>query len=180
MITKEKYDLVVKLLKEGRTNREICKFAKISPNEITPIRKEVFGEGSGTGLKMKDKSICAQVFDLLDKKIPLTKIIVMVDIDPDEAMRLQDKYLIVSKKDRIVELLNDQDMDRIIEIVEFLYANPQQRNEIHESIDLQILNSNLKFERDEIKEEIKSNKIILKYFYNKIRQKQRQLGLEQV
>ena len=33
---KEKYDLIVKLLKEGRTNREICKIVRCSPNEITP------------------------------------------------------------------------------------------------------------------------------------------------
>jgi len=40
MITKEKYDLIVKLLKEGRTNREICKIARCSPNEITQFEKQ--------------------------------------------------------------------------------------------------------------------------------------------
>ncbi len=68
MITKEKYDLIVKLLKEGYTNREICKIARCSPNEITPIRKTIFGENTETDTDMKGKSICAQVFDLLEKK----------------------------------------------------------------------------------------------------------------
>lgn len=39
---KEKSDLIVKLLKEGRTYREICKIATCSPNEITQIRKEIW------------------------------------------------------------------------------------------------------------------------------------------
>ncbi len=64
---KEKCDLIVKLLKEGRTNREICKIVRCSPNEITPIRKKVNGEDTDTDIDMKGKSICAQVFDLLKK-----------------------------------------------------------------------------------------------------------------
>ncbi len=90
MITKEKYDLIVKLLKEGRTNREICKIARCSPNEITPIRKIIFGENTVSDVDMKGKSICAQVFDLLEKETPLSQIVIKVDIDPEEAMKLQD------------------------------------------------------------------------------------------
>ena len=105
---KEKYDLIVKLLKEGRTNREICKIARCSPNEITPIRKTINGENTDTGIDMKDKSICAQVFDLLEKEISLPQIVIKVDIDPEEAMRLQEKYLLVSKRDKIIHLLKDK------------------------------------------------------------------------
>ena len=50
MITKEKYDLIVKLLKEDRTNREICKIAQCSPNEIIPIRKTINDENTDTGM----------------------------------------------------------------------------------------------------------------------------------
>ena len=118
---KEKHELIVKLLNEGYTTREICKEARCSPNEITPIRKTMFGENTDTGIDMKGKSICAQVFDLLEKKISLSQIVIKVDIDPEEAMRLQDKYLHVSKRDRIIRLLKDQkDMDLTIEILEFL------------------------------------------------------------
>ena len=89
MITKEKYDLIVKLLKEGHTNREICKIAQCSPNEITLIRKTIFGQNTDTGIDMKDKSICAQVFDLLEKGTSLPQIVIKVDIDPEEAMRFR-------------------------------------------------------------------------------------------
>ena len=64
---KEKNDLIFKLLKEDRTNREICKIARCSPNAITPIRKTINGEDTDIGIDMKGKSICAQVFDLLEK-----------------------------------------------------------------------------------------------------------------
>ena len=71
---KEKYDLIVKLLKEGHTNRAICKIVRCSPNEITPIRKTINGENTDTGIDMKGKSICAQVFDLLEKETSLSKL----------------------------------------------------------------------------------------------------------
>jgi hypothetical protein len=105
---KEKYDLIVKLLKEGRTNREICKIVRCSPNEITPIRKTINGENTDTGIDVKGKSICAQVFDLLEKDTSLSQIVIKVDIDPEEAMRLQDKYLHVSKRDRVISLLGSK------------------------------------------------------------------------
>jgi hypothetical protein len=140
LITKEKYDLIVKLLKEGRTNREICKIARCSPNEITPIRKTIFGENTVTDVDVKGKSICAQVFDLLEKEISLPQIVIKVDIDPEEAMKLQDKYLYVSKRGKIVNLLNDQlGMDSTIEILEFLKADPDLFNKIKEFKDLQLL-----------------------------------------
>ena len=35
---------------------------------------------------MKDKSICAQGFDLLEKEISLSRIVIKGDIDPEEAI----------------------------------------------------------------------------------------------
>ena len=89
---------------------------------------------------MKGKSICAQVFDLLEKEISLSQIVIKVDLDPEEAMKLQDKYLYVSKRGKIVNLLNDQlGMDSTIEILEFLKADPDLFNKIKEFKDLQLL-----------------------------------------
>lgn len=66
------------------------------------------GENNDTGTKMKVKSTCAQVFDLLEKKTSLSQIVIKLDIDPEEAMKLQDKYLHVSKRDKIIRLLKDK------------------------------------------------------------------------
>ena len=144
MITNEKHDLIIKLLKEGRTNREICKLARCSPNQITPIRKTMFGENTDTNIDMKGKSTCAQVFDLLEKGTSLPKIVIEVNIDPEEAMRLQDKHLHVLKRNKIVNLLKNQnDLDLTLEIIEFLQANSDHFYEIKEVIDLQMYKSDL-------------------------------------
>jgi hypothetical protein len=36
----EKRDLILKLLKEGKIYREICRIAHVSPRDIKPIAKE--------------------------------------------------------------------------------------------------------------------------------------------
>lgn len=178
MITKEKYDFIVKLLKEGRTNREICKIARCSPNEITPIRKTIYGENTLTGIDMKGKSICAQVFDLLEKEIFLSQIIIQVDIDPEEAMILQDKYLHVSKRDKIIHLLEDKnDMDLTIEILAFLRVNPKYWKKIKKIEDLEIVIWNLMADIEEYEEELRSIKILVRHYDGQIQIKEKQLGL---
>jgi hypothetical protein len=175
---KEKYDLIVKLLKEGRTNREICKIVRCSPNEITTIRKIINGENTDTGIDMKGKSICAQVFDLLEKDTSLSQIVIKVDIDPEEAMRLQDKYLHVSKRNKIIHLLKDKnDMALTIEIIEFLRVNPKYWKKIKEIEDLQIIIWNLMADREEVEEDIGVNKTLLRYYDEQIEKKEKQLGL---
>ncbi len=175
---KEKYDLIVKLLKEGHTTREICKIARCSPNEITPIRKKVNGEDTDTAIDMKGKSICAQVFDLLEKETPLTQIVIKVDIDPEEAMRLQDKYLHVSKRGKIIRLLKDQkDMTLTIEIIEFLRLNPTHWKKIKEIKDLEIIILDLMADREEVEEDIEVNKTLLRFYDGQLQVKEKQLGL---
>ncbi len=181
MISKEeKNDLIVKLLNEGRTNREICKIARCSPNDITGIRRSMNSEDTDTLIDMKGKSICAQVFDLLEKGTSLSQIVIKVDIDPEEAMRLEDKYLHVSKRNKIVNLLkNQKDMALTIEILEFLKANPDLLNKIKEVKDLQLLVWSLMIDREEIENDIEVNKILLKHFDKQINEKQKELGLKQ-
>ena len=36
----EKLDLILRLLKEGKTYREICHIAHVSPRDVKPIAKE--------------------------------------------------------------------------------------------------------------------------------------------
>jgi DNA-binding CsgD family transcriptional regulator len=178
MLNKEKCNLIVKLLKEGYTNREICKTAKCSPNEITPIRKTIFGENTDTSADMKGKSICAQVFDLLEKGYSLAQIVIIVDIDPEEAIRLQDKYHYVTKRDKILNLLKDKnDLDSTIEILEFLKINPKYCKKIKEIKDLEIIIEELKADREEIEEDIHAKKIIDQYYDRQLQLKEKLLGL---
>ena len=174
----EKYDLIVKLIKERRPTREICKIARCSPNEITPIRKTINSENTDSGIDMKDKSICAQVFDLLEKETSLSQIVIKVDIDPEEAMSLQEKYLIVTKRDKIIHLLKDKkDMALTIEILEFLRVHPEYWKEIIEIKDLKIIIWDLMADREDIEEDIWAKKILLRHYDGQIRIKEKQIGL---
>ena len=178
MITKQKYDLIVKLLKKGYTNREICKIARCSPNEITPVRKTIFGEDTVIGIDMKGKSICAQVFDLLEKGTSLSQIVIKVDIDPEEAMRLEDKYLHVLKRNKIIHLLKDQkNMALILDILKFLISSPDLWWKIKEIKDLQTVIWNLMADREEIEYDIKVDQTILIHYDRQVEKMERKLGL---
>ena len=127
---------------------------------------------------MKDKSICAQVFDLLEKETSLPQIVIKVDISPEEAMSLQEKYLLVTKRDKIIHLLKDKnDMALTIEIIEFLRVNPKYWKKIKEIKDLQIIIWNLMADREEVEEDIGVNKTLLRYYDEQIEKKEKQLGL---
>jgi hypothetical protein len=176
---KEKENSIRKLLEEGHTYREITKMVHCSPNDITGIRKTINGEDTDTRIDIKSKSVCAQVFDLLEKGIPLPQVVIKVDINPEEAMRLEDKYLHVSKRDRIIYLLKDpKDTDLTIEILEFLKANPDLLNKIKEIKDLQMILWNLMIDRDEIENDIKVDKTLLKHYDKIIDKEQKELGID--
>ena len=93
-------------------------------------------------------------------------------------MSLQDKYLLVTKRDKIVSLLNDpKGMDLTIEILEFLRVHPEYWKEITEIKDLEIIKWNLMADREDIEEEIGVNKILLRHYDGQIQIKEKQLGL---
>lgn len=101
---------------------------------------------------------------MLEKKTHLSQIVIKVDIDPEEAMRLEDKYLHVSKRDRIIHLLKDQkDMALSIDILEFLKANLHLLEKIKEIKDLQNVVWNLMVDREEIEHDIEVDKTLRRY-----------------
>jgi hypothetical protein len=95
-------------------------------------------------------------------------------------MGIEDKYHHVLKRNKIVNLLNNQkDLDLTIEILEFLQVNSDNFYEIKEVKDLQILKSDLSYDINEIKDELEAAKVVLEHLYKQINQKQKDLGLEQ-
>ena len=93
-------------------------------------------------------------------------------------MRLQDKYLHVSKRDRVISLLKDQkDSVLTIEILEFLRVNPKYWKKIKEIKDLEVIIWNLMADREDVEEDIEVNKTLLRYYDRQIQIKEKQLGL---
>ena len=88
-------------------------------------------------------------------------------------MRLQDKYLQVSKRDKIIHLLKDKnDMALTIEILEFLQVNPKYWKKIKEIKDLEIIIWNLMADREEVEEDIGVNKTLLWYYDGQVQLKE--------
>ena len=93
-------------------------------------------------------------------------------------MITKEKYLLVSKRDKIIHLLKDKkDIDLTIEILEFLRVHPEYWKKIIEPRDLEIIISNLMADREDIEEDIWSKKILCRHYDRQMQIKEEQLGL---
>ena len=83
----EKRDLILRLLKEGKTYREICHIAHVSPRDIKPIAKEYERKKRlETNIRKEKKnqtkkpSISSQAFILFKEGKQIDEVKVLLDI----------------------------------------------------------------------------------------------------
>ena len=105
----EKRDLILRLLKEGKTYREICHIAHVCPREIKPIAKEYERkkrlenkreEKDNQSTQIKKLSISSRAFKLfIDGKKP-TEVVIELDIPPEKVEKLWSQFL---KSERMEE-----------------------------------------------------------------------------
>ena len=98
----EKHDLVLRLLKEGKTYRDICHIAHVSPNGIKPISKEYERKKRLEANKRKENnqepttkkpSISSQAFILFKEGKQIDEVKVLLDIPCKLAVRYWRQYL---------------------------------------------------------------------------------------
>ena len=96
----EKLDLILKLLNEGKTYREICHLAHVSPRDIKPIAKEHERKKRLETNKRKEKknqtkkpSISSQAFILFKEGKQIDEVKVLLDIPYKLAIRYWRAYL---------------------------------------------------------------------------------------
>lgn len=82
---KEKEKYVIELLKQGKTYREIAHEAKVSPREISRIRKKVNGEMEEKERKKIVLSKTAQALQLFRRGKNSTEVAIKLDLSPQEA-----------------------------------------------------------------------------------------------
>jgi DNA-binding CsgD family transcriptional regulator len=82
---KEKEKYVIELLKQGKTYREIAHEAKVSPREISRIRKKVNGEMEEKKRKKIVLSKTAQALQLFRRGKNSTEVAIKLDLSPQEA-----------------------------------------------------------------------------------------------
>jgi hypothetical protein len=180
MLTKEKEDLIRKLLREGRTYREITKIVHCSPNEITRVKRKIMGENTDDSINMKNKSVCSQALDLFQKGVPLIQVIIILDIEPELGKKYQEIYLGLLKSEKIVSLLkDDKDVLLKIDILEFLLKNPLLYRKIKEAIDIQYVIWELIAERNEAKDDLNNVNIIYNYADSRLQKLNKELRLRE-
>ncbi|MGZ5509564.1 MAG: helix-turn-helix domain-containing protein [Nitrososphaeraceae archaeon] len=89
----EKETLVIKLLKEGLTVREIAKEAHISPETIGEIRRRTLGESALYTKKNKKLSKNAKALELFSKNKTPIDVSIELDFDPTEVEKVYQDYL---------------------------------------------------------------------------------------
>lgn len=118
-----------------------------------------------TDPNLKGKSVCSRVFDSLQKGVPLTQIVIDNDIEPALVIKIQEKYLNLIGKGKIVTLLIDRpDVALIIDILEFLVDYPHHRSKIKELVELQREIWHLTIDKAELKNDIKAAKYLYEHY----------------
>jgi hypothetical protein len=121
---KQKKDLVIALLNEGKTYREIQKVVHVGPDFIVKVKKEVFGNDYIFENPRTNNSKNTQAISLFrDGKKPM-EVALELDMDSTEVNKANIDYLRLSKLDRFAELLvgeNTEKLDLILLIANILH-----------------------------------------------------------
>jgi hypothetical protein len=94
MTRQERERLVIDLYNQGKTYREICKAARISPRDIGIILNKAVEEKKTEGLKEEQQqlSLCTQAYKLFsDRKTPL-EVAVTLNLRESEATKFYKEY----------------------------------------------------------------------------------------
>ncbi len=128
----EKRDLILKLLKEGKIYREICRIAHVSPRDIKPIAKEYERKKRlETNIRKEKKnqtkkpSISSQAFILFKEGKKIDEVKVLLDIPYKLAIGYWSAYLESIRMFEAFEFYqeNSYDMPTFLRINNFLKIN---------------------------------------------------------
>ena len=170
----EKQDLVLRLLKEGKTYREICSIAHVSPRDIKPIEKEYYrkkrletkkGKENNQETTTKKPSISTQAFILYQEGKKIDEVKVLLDIPFKFAIKYWVQYLKSIRMFEAFEFYQDHsyDIPRFLSINTFMKRNNISGNDVvnvlreaNDVINFNQIILNLKAEIEKLKQ-IKNN-----------------------
>jgi hypothetical protein len=135
----EKQDLIIKLLEEGKTYRDICHLAHVSPRDIKPIAKEYERKkkletknGKQKNLTKKSPSISTQAFILYQEGKKLDEVKVLLDIPFKLALKYRNQYLKSIRMFEAFEFYQEYsyDIPMLLSIATFMNRNNVSGNNI--------------------------------------------------
>ena len=103
----EKETLVIKLLTEGLTVREIAKEAHVSPETIGEIRRRTLGESALYTKKNKKLSKNAKALELFSKNKTPIDVSIELDFDPTEVEKVYLDYLRLNGLNNLVKIYQE-------------------------------------------------------------------------
>ena len=110
---KQKKDLVIALLKEGKTFREIQRHAHVGPDFIVKVKREVFGDDYIFVNPRTKSSKNTQAIDFFrDGKKPM-EVALKLDMDSTEVNKANLDYLRLRKLDRFANLLSQANAEKL-------------------------------------------------------------------
>jgi alkylated DNA nucleotide flippase Atl1 len=164
----EKRDLILRLLKEGKTYREICHIAHVSPRDVKPIAKEYERKKRlETNIRIEKKiqtkkpSISSQAFILFKEGKQIDEVKVLLDIPYKLAIGYWRAYLESIRMFEAFEFYqeNSYDMPTFLRINTFLKLNNIYGTDIvnvlrtvKDILNLNKTYSNLKIEIEKLKQ----------------------------
>ena len=171
----EKHDLILRLLSEGKTYRDICHIAHTSPRDIKPIAKEyekkkrLETKNGEQKTRTKKRSISTQSFMLFKQGKQIDEVKVLLDIPFKLAYRYWKQYLKAIDMFEAFEFYQDHsyDIPRFLSINTFMKRNNISGNDVvnvlreaNDVINLNQIISNLKAEINRLEQK----KINLSYY----------------
>ena len=121
---KQKNDLVIALLKEGKTFREIHTHAHVRPEFIVKLKRDVFGDDYiFVNPRTKSSKNTQAIGFFRDGKKPM-EVAFELDMNSTEVNKANIDYLRLKKLDRFVELLleNSEKLDLILIIANIFHT----------------------------------------------------------
>lgn len=109
----EKEKMIIDLLKEGKTSRQIAEAVHVSFGDIGIIRRrltrtqEEKEKLASYHLNKKSKSVCAQAFQLFSKGKSRVEVAIMLDLPAFEIGKLNNDYWLLKGLDRLPKVYED-------------------------------------------------------------------------
>ena len=177
----EKRDLILWLLKEGKTYREICHIAHVSPRDVKPIAKEYERKKRlETNIRIEKKiqtkkpSLSSQAFILYQEGKKISEVKVLLDIPFKKAMIYWVQYLKSFRMFECFEFYQEcqNDLPSLLSINNFIKRNNIDGKNIvnvlrtaNDIINLNQMVSNLKVEIEKLKQNKNNQQYSQNNFY---------------
>ena len=134
---KEKQEIVVKLLNEGLTYKEIAKQVHISLSDISKIKRKLIGEETE---KEKPLSIHSQALQLFKEGNSLIDVAISLDLPKDEVIQNYSNYLTLRNMKEVAFILQEhrKEISTFLNLFYYLKKNNIKWNNLKQSIDNRI------------------------------------------